>query len=447
MRYTIIGAAKSGLSAARLARKNGHEVFVSESKPENAFDKEIAIFKELGISYEFGGNSHKALDKAECVISSPGVPPHSQLIVEAEKLGLPIISELEFARSFMPDQKIIAITGTNGKTTTTTLIHYILQRAGKTAYTAGNIGTPLSDLVGVADKDAIIVAELSSFQLDRIKNFRPDVGILLNVTPDHLYYHHTFDNYREAKFKICMNQIEKDFLILNVDDPECSSKFAHTKGNILYFSMNPIDGYGIYQQGGKMYARLPNMQKEEEVMLLEDIKLPGAHNAYNSMAAALAARVFEIRNENIRDSLMAFEGVEHRLEFVRTLDGVDYVNDSKATNVNATWYALSSYKKPIVWIAGGRGDNNDYAALDELVKANVKTIVAVGEEADSIFNHFCAMTRCVKADSMEDAVKLAREYAEADEIALFTPACKSFDMFLNFEHRGEVFKEIVNSLK
>lgn len=445
MKYTVIGAGKSGYAAALLADRKGHKVFVSESKSIENYAKEVAKFDELGIDYEFGGNTEKCFAEVECIITSPGVLPSTWVIKTAEQRNVPIISELEFARSFIPEQKIIAITGTNGKTTTTTLIHYILQKSGVKTVAAGNIGTPLSELVDNISQDTIIVAELSSFQLDRIKSFRADVALILNVTPDHLYYHGTIDEYRKAKFKIALNQTNQDYLVLNADDQGCAAEFAHTEGKIIFFSMNPVE-YGVYAKDGKMYVRLPNMQKEEEIMVLDEIRLPGVHNAYNAMAAALAARVFEIRNENIRDCLMAFEGVEHRLEYVRTLNGVDYVNDSKATNVNATWYALSSYKKPLIWIAGGRGDNNDYSALDSLVKKNVQAMIAIGEEADAIFNHFAVMTRCIKADSLEDAVAKAKDTAEFGEIVLFTPACKSFDMFMNFEHRGEVFKDIVKSL-
>ncbi len=445
MKYTIIGAGKSGYAAALLADRKGHQVFLTESKTIDNYAKEVEIFDKLGIKYEFGGNTEKCFADVDCIITSPGVLPSTWVIKTADERNIPVISELEFARSFIPEQKIIAITGTNGKTTTTTLIHYILQQSGLKTVAAGNIGTPLSELVDNIDIDTIVVAELSSFQLDRIRDFRADISLILNISPDHLYYHGTFDEYRKAKFKIAKNITNKDFLVLNADDEESTAQFAHTSGEILYFSLNPVE-YGVYAKEGKMYVRLPNMPKEEEIMVLDEIKLPGVHNAYNAMAAALAARVFEIRNENIRDCLMAFEGVEHRLEYVRSIDGVDYVNDSKATNVNATWYALSSYKKPLVWLAGGRGDNNDYSALDSLVRKNVQAIVCIGEESDAIFNHFAVITRCIKADSMEDAVIKAQEIANSGEIVLFTPACKSFDMFMNFEHRGDVFKDIVRSL-
>ncbi len=444
MNYTVIGAAKSGLAAALLAKEKGHNVFLSEIKSEESYRTAADELKKHSIDFEFGGNTEKALANADCIITSPGVLPSSWIIETAEKRGIKIISELEFASQFISNP-MIAITGTNGKTTTTTLTAFILNRAGKKSVTAGNIGTPLSALVGKLEKETIIVCEVSSFQLDRIENFRPDVAVVLNITPDHLYYHGTMENYADAKFKIFMNQNEKDLLILNADDNETLKGTSQARGKIAYFSMKPVQP-GIWKEDSKMLVRMPEQQNEEEIMLFEEVYLPGTHNAYNSMAAALAARAFEVRNENIRDSLMAFQGVEHRLEFVRNVGGIDFVNDSKATNVNATWYALSSYKQPIVWIAGGRGDSNDYSSLDEFVRTNVKCIVSIGEESENIFNHFSSMVRCIKSDSLEQAVVQSKEQAEAGEIVLFTPACKSFDMFMNYEHRGEVFKEIVMGL-
>lgn len=444
MNYTVIGAARSGLAAAVLAKKLGHNVFVTESKTKEFYPESVKSFGEFDIDSEFGENTEKAFKNVDTIITSPGVLPSTWIISEADKRGIPVISELEFASQHLKN-KMIAITGTNGKTTTTTLTSYILNNGGKKAVTAGNIGTPLSALVGNVHPDTIIVCEVSSFQLDRIVNFRPDVAMILNITPDHLYYHGNYDEYIKAKWKICANQYGKDLLILNNDDSALVGGFVHTKGIIARFSFSPVES-GIYIADGKMVMRYPDLNNEEVIMLIDEIRLPGTHNAYNSMAAALAARAFEVRNENIRDSLMAFEGVEHRLEYVRTLNGVDYVNDSKATNVNATWYGLSSYKQPIVWIAGGRGDSNDYLPLDELVQKNVKAIICIGEEADNIFNHYCTTVRCIKSLTFEEAINTAKDNAEFGDVVLFTPACKSFDMFMNYEQRGEVFKEIVNNL-
>ncbi len=443
MNYTVVGAARSGLAAAFLAKRLGHNVFLTESKHVVEFKNVIEKIKEKEIDFEFGTNSELALDECDCIITSPGVPPSAWIIQEAIKRNIPIISELEFAWQHLKNNPFVAITGTNGKTTTTSLTEFIFNSSGRKAVSAGNIGKPLSSFVGEIDEDTIVVVEISSYQLDHITDFKPKVAIILNITPDHLSYHGNLENYINAKFKIAKNQDENDVLILNADDDILSNRREGINSDINYFSMKPLNR-GIYKKGDSLYINYKH--KEEKIMELNEILLPGVHNAYNSMAAALASRVFEIRNEDIRDSLMKFEGVEHRLEFVKAIAGVDYVNDSKATNINATWYALSSYNKPIIWIAGGRGDSNDYSELDKLVEKNVKCIVAIGEEANNIFNHFSTKVRCYVENTLEDAVRQAKENAEFDDLVLFTPACKSFDMFVNFEHRGEVFKEIVNSL-
>ncbi|MES2767214.1 MAG: UDP-N-acetylmuramoyl-L-alanine--D-glutamate ligase [Bacteroidota bacterium] len=445
MKYTIVGAAKSGLAAAKLAKKQGDQVFVTEAKKKAESTDAFKTLDEAGIESEFGGHSDKALKNVDCVITSPGVYPGNQVIDEAIKRKIPIISELEFASRFLKNP-IISITGTNGKTTTTALMEFILKEAGKKAVAAGNIGTPLSDLVGTISEDTIIVAETSSYQLDKIVTFKPKVAMILNITPDHMAYHGTMDEYTRAKWKTFLNQSQEDLLILNADDAATPAAIQLAKSTIAQFSVKDPVQRGIYLNSGDIVLRYPDHQKEETLMSLKDLRLPGMHNVYNSMAAALAARAFEVRNENIRDSLMKFSGVEHRLEHVRTIDGVEFINDSKATNINATWYGLSSFSKPIVWIAGGRGDANDYAELDELVAKNVHTIIAIGEDADTIFNHFCATKRIVKAATMEEAVERALENAKSGDIALLSPACKSFDMFMNYEHRGEVFKDAVNNL-
>ena len=444
MKYTIVGAAKSGLAAAQLAKKQGDQVFVTESKKKEESADAFKTLEEAGIESEFGGHSDKALQNTECVITSPGVYPNNEVLKAASERNIPIISELEFASRFLKNP-IISITGTNGKTTTTALTEFILKEAGKKTVAAGNIGTPLSSLVGNISDDTIIVAETSSYQLDRIVTFKPKVAMILNITPDHLAYHGTMENYSQAKWKTFLNQSGEDLLILNADDAATPAAIQLAKSTIAQFSMKPLQ-QGIYVDGDRIVLRYPDPNKEETLMSLQELRLPGTHNAYNSMAAALAARAFEVRNENIRDSLMKFTGVEHRLEHVRTINGVEFINDSKATNINATWYGLSSFSKPIVWIAGGRGDSNDYAELDKLVAEKVHTIIAIGEDADKIFNHFCTSKRVVKAHTMEEAVERALENAKSGDIALLSPACKSFDMFMNYEHRGEVFKEAVNNL-
>ena len=442
MKITIVGAGMSGIAAAKLAVSLGYNVHLSESKASSNFEKEIEVLKSLGIAYEFGGHTSHYLKNCDLVITSPGVPPHALIIREAESKNIPVISELEFAWRHLKNP-VISITGTNGKTTTTALTAFILNNSGKKAVACGNIGTPLSELVGSVSDDTILVVEASSYQLDRCADFRPDVGIILNISPDHLAYHGTMENYINAKWKTSSMQNEKNLLILNQDDETIMKNLFPSGAKIQYFSYSPVS-WGIYVKGGHLC--FSSADKEEELMPVGSLSLPGVHNVYNSMAAALAARAFEVSNEDIRDSLMKFLGVEHRLELIRSLNGVDFINDSKATNVNATWYALSSYKEPIIWIAGGRSDSNDYSLLDEFVEKNVKCIIAIGEEADNIFNHFCTIKRCYKEDSLDTAVFRAYQNSERGDKIVFTPACKSFDMFMNFEHRGEIFKNIVNSL-
>lgn len=444
MNITIIGAGKSGIAATKLAKNKGYNVFLTEQSPADKNKELITFLNENSIQFEFGGHTDKALKDCDLIITSPGVPPHSEIIQMAEKKGIPIISEIEFAYSFIKNP-IIAITGTNGKTTTTALTAHIFNHSGRNAIACGNIGLPLSSLVGEISEDDILVVEVSSFQLDRIIKFKPNVAVILNITPDHLYYHGTMENYIASKIKISTNLDEKNFLFLNNDDEIIKSSSIHTKALTAWFSLSPV-ARGIYIDRGIMKIRINEQHNWEEIMHTDELRLPGIHNIYNSMAAALSARAFEIKNEDIRDSLMAFSGVNHRLEFVRNINGVDIINDSKATNVNAAWFALSSYQKPIIWIAGGRADSNDYSLLDSLVRQKVKAILAIGEEADNIFNHFCSFVYCKRCNNLEDAIHSALNLSSTGDIILFSPACKSFDMFINFEHRGDNFKEIVNAI-
>jgi UDP-N-acetylmuramoylalanine--D-glutamate ligase len=444
MEITVVGAGKSGLEAAKLARRKGHNVLLTESASANKYEKVINELDDLGIIYEFGGHTNYATDFCELMITSPGVPPYSNIIKVALEKSIPIVSELEFAYQFVKKRnKIVAITGTNGKTTTTSLMHFILENAGKKSLALGNIGIPLSAVVEKLSGDEILVIETSSYQLDRIDKFSPDVAMILNITPDHLAYHGTFEQYANAKWKITSNQKKGDLLILPYDDNVLGGS-PNKEADRRFFSLkNPMAD--IYVENETLIIFDHKHLRKEELMLARDIRLPGRHNLYNSMAAVLAARHLEIKNEDIRDALSKFSGVEHRLEFVRKLDNVDYINDSKATNINATWFALSSYKRPLIWLAGGLGDNNNYTPLDEFVKQNVKHIVAIGDEKKAIANHFASFMDCELADTFEDGIKKCREIANSGDIVLFSPACKSFDMFMNYEHRGDTFKAIVNS--
>ncbi|MDR0927338.1 MAG: UDP-N-acetylmuramoyl-L-alanine--D-glutamate ligase [Ignavibacteria bacterium] len=468
MNYCILGAARSGLAAARLAcainsiSNPNHIVEVRELGDATDFTDAIDEFNANGVRYVFGSDSQTdaeaslALKGCDMLVISPGVPNDAPFILKAQALGISVVSELEFASQHLTNP-IIAVTGTNGKTTTTTLITYMLNRAGKKSISAGNIGYPMADVAhsiltksNDIDEETIIVAEVSSYQLEFIDTFRPKLAIILNVTPDHLKYHKTFENYLQTKIKIAKNQTETDYLVLNADDESLNCKdvadFKHRTGiksTILQFSLSPVER-GIYLQDDRIVNI--SQHNKEEIMQTTEIRIPGIHNQYNSMASAIAAKVWMLRNEDVRDSLIHFEGVEHRLEYVRTINNVDYVNDSKATNVNATWYALLSYNKPLIWIAGGRGDHNDYSLLDKAVYKHVRSIIALGEEKDAIYDRYAMSIDCTKVDDIYDAVQYAHKIANDGDVVLFTPACKSFDQFLNFEQRGEYYKMAVNQL-
>ncbi|OGU59258.1 MAG: UDP-N-acetylmuramoylalanine--D-glutamate ligase [Ignavibacteria bacterium GWF2_33_9] len=449
MKILIIGASKSGKAAAHLAKSLGNEVFVTENQLKDKFQFTINEFDAQNISYEFGHNSLDKVDWADLIISSPGVPRDAEIIKKAEVKGIEIISEIEYSYRNC-NNPIIAVTGTNGKTTTTALIEFILNSSGKNAIAAGNIGLPFAEVIKMINEGtnslnekSIIVLEVSSYQLDRIVRFRPNVAIITNITPDHLKYHGTMGDYVETKWKICANQNADDLLILNIDD-EYLSQNRKINSKIEYFSLQTQTG-GTFVQNDEIIL-INKEHKEEGLMLVQHLSLPGRHNVYNSLAAILATRAFEVSNENLRDALKKFEGVNHRLELIRSINEVKFINDSKATNVNSTWYALNSYDSPIIWIAGGRGDNNDYSQLDESVRRNVKKIICIGEEKEVIAQHFCAIKDCVQFETLEEAIFDAQLSANEGEVVLFSPSCKSFDMFLNFEQRGEEFAKIVNKL-
>lgn len=461
MKITCLGAGRSGLAAAKLARSHNYDVFLSEFYQIEKFPNIKNELDELNIKYEFGGHSSKIILNSDLVVCSPGIKPTTEIIKQIKNKGIKLISEIEFASSFVQNQ-IIAVTGTNGKTTTVSLIDYSLNRCGKKSHLLGNVGMPFSTSVDNINQDDIITLEVSSYQLDNIVDFRPNVSIFLNITEDHIAYHGSFPHYFDAKWKITKNQTPNDLLILNVDDKEIMQRLEvgghSTKAKLSAISTNPelilSDKFtdGIYSDGDKIYFfkmqqfGLPiRLQDKEEIMQVSQLALPGVHNLYNSMAAAIALRRFEITNEDLRDCLSTFQGVEHRLEYVRTIGKNDYINDSKATNVNAAWYALSSYERPITWILGGQGDN-DYNELLEIAKKKVSKIVTFGEEANNIFNFFSEHFETYKLNDLEESILKAKEISNANEVILFSPACKSFDQYTNFEERGQHFKTIVNSL-
>jgi len=475
MNISILGAGKSGIAAAKLAKKKGNIVFLSEYSSDENFSEEINILDENNIEYEFGQHTLDKILKSDIVISSPGIPPHAEIIQNLVKNTINIIDETEFAYGFLKENKIIAVTGTNGKTTTATLIHHIFSSCGKKSWLSGNIGIPLSTLVDKVQKDDFIIIELSSYQLDRTFTLKPNIAIILNISPDHISWHKTSEQYISAKWKITARQTKNDLLVLPLSKDEVipdnlklgvgtNSKAQIALVDTNNFSANDSGessenlaekiNCGIVSSGGfikfitqRKDCILSNSDKEEEILMpINELALRGKHNLYNSMAAAIAARRYEIPNEDIRDALSDFSGVEHRLENVKIIDKVSYINDSKATNINAVWFALSSFGiSPLIWIAGGVGEN-DYSTLDKLVSKNVDQIISFGEESDNIFNHFSVLTKCTKVADLDEAVELSYKLAKENDIVLFSPACKSFDSYTNYEQRGQHFKRIVRSL-
>ncbi|MEP7217843.1 MAG: UDP-N-acetylmuramoyl-L-alanine--D-glutamate ligase [Bacteroidota bacterium] len=446
--YSILGAARSGLAVARLLRSEGSRVFVSDAKPLEASADAVAILNEIGAEYEFGGHTDRVLE-SDLLVLSPGVPDTIPIVRRCAERGMTITNEIEIAwrRCRAP---IVAITGTNGKTTTTELAGHIFREAGRRTFVAGNIGIPFSEVVAQADAESVVVLEVSSFQLEHVETFRPRVAVVLNVTPDHLDRYAGFDEYREAKFRIAINQGDGDTLIYNADDPVLAALPGRSAARTLGFSIKRELPEGAWLRDGVLLIRgaAPGTSNSEQVLMRADeIRIRGPHNLYNSMAAALSARTLALNEESVREGLRTFAGVPHRLEPVRELDGVRWVNDSKATNVNSLWYALSSFTEPIVLIAGGKSKKNDYTEVLPLIAGRVKAVVLVGDAADEMDAAFAPVTEVHRAGySIERAVEIARSLALPGEVVLLSPACASFDMFNNYEHRGDVFKQIVRDL-
>ncbi|GAB5466088.1 MAG: UDP-N-acetylmuramoyl-L-alanine--D-glutamate ligase [Candidatus Kapaibacteriales bacterium] len=467
MKITVLGCGKSGYAAAKLAKRLGHEVFVSESGSDEKYNKQIDYFETEAIDYELGGNTEKVLNCDLCV-ASPGIPPHAEVIKQLESNDIEIISEMEYAfRQLKGYKSLIAVTGTNGKTTTVNMIHHVLKSNGHKSLLCGNVGTPLSEYVGM-EEGALIVAEVSSYQLDRIVTFRPDIAIITNLSPDHLSYHGSYVEYFMAKWKITSMQTDRDVLVLNDDDVLLGRSSSEAIKKLIKSSKYQLSDFSSSAQ--KAYFSLKQYKSEEYkgayldgevigVTSLDDIEansggfmqtsqlpMPGSHNIANSMAAILACRYLELSDEDIRDAISSFSGVEHRIELVRSDNSIRWYNDSKATNINATWYALSSFKADVIWLAGGEGEGNDYSELDSLVDERVKEVICFGKEASNIFNHFSGKKKISIVEDIEEAVIKAYRNAESGDTVLLSPACKSFDQFMNFEHRGEKFKRLVKEM-
>jgi len=440
----ILGAGESGVGAAVLATKKGFEVFVSDSGRIKEKYKNVLLHHE--IKFEEGSHSEKEVLSADEVIKSPGIPDNAGIIVRLKELGIPVISEIEFATRYTR-AKMICITGSNGKTTTTMLLHHILTKAGLNAGLGGNVGKSFALQVAENQFDYYVL-EISSFQLDGMFDFKADIAILTNITPDHLdRYNYDFQNYIDSKFRIIQNQGKSDAFIYCADDPVTTNEIAkkEIKSVKFPFSINKkITGQGAYLDGKNLFI---NIEPNNLQMTIDNLALQGKHNIYNSMAAGIAARILDIRKDKIKESLSDFRNVEHRLEFVARIHGVDFINDSKATNVNSTWYALESMSNPVIWIAGGIDKGNDYKLLKKLVAEKVKAIICLGKDNTKIRKAFEGVVEnIVETTSMDEAVKYGSAIGKKEDTVLLSPACASFDLFENFEERGNKFKAAVNKL-
>lgn len=442
-KISIIGAVRSGIAAAKLVKKLGGVPFVSDMSDESKLKDSIKELKREGIEFETGKHSDKVYN-CDFMVVSPGVPGDSQIVKRAKGLKIEMMSEVEFAYRFCKG-KIIAITGTNGKTTTTSLCGHVFNQSGNNSFVAGNIGLAFSEIVLDVEENEFVVLEVSSFQLDMIEKFKPKIAMILNITPDHLNrYDNKVENYAASKQKIYENQDKSDYLILNKDNGEVLKYLGDHKSKSFYFSLNEEVDNGCFKKEEKIYFRMNS--KNEFSCNVSDVKIKGEHNLSNAMAVICAAKICKLDNAKIIKALQTFEGVEHRLELVREIDGVKFINDSKATNVDSVWYALRSFNEPIFLILGGQDKGNDYQQIKALVLERVKKIYAIGSSAEKVFNFFHADVKVEIKKSMEEVVTAAINETRKGDVVLLSPACASFDMFDNYEHRGRVFKEAVNRL-
>ncbi len=446
VRVTVLGAARSGIGACRLlAQHKGARVFLSDSGECRLSEAVLSELKQLGVETEFGGHSAR-VTQSELVVISPGIPGTAPVVQKLEKLHIPLVSEIELGAWFSAEARIIAVTGSNGKTTTTTLLGEIFKRSDYDSYCGGNIGISFCDLLIEAGKSTaprkVFILELSSFQLERIVHFRPYLSIMLNVTDDHMdRYDHDINKYMNAKLRIAENQGSDDFYIYNADDVRLLSK--------LPANCRPIP-FGIYSSIKKP------LEFREKAIYFDDgrkfidqsaLALPGEHNLYNMLAASTAALIMNVPALVITDVLHSFKSIEHRLEFVKTINRVDYYNDSKATNVDSVQYALKSFQKPVVVILGGKDKDSDFSILIEPLRKHAKAVILIGHAAGKIRSVLGDVIPLHDATTMQDAVELGQKLALPGDVVLLSPACASFDMFDNFEHRGRVFKEHVLSLE
>ena len=440
----ILGGGESGVGAAVLGKQQGYKVFLSDGGLLNETYKKKLV--ENYIEFEEGGHTEEKILNADEIVKSPGIPEKNELVKKIRKKGIPVISEIELAYRYKGDSKIVGITGSNGKTTTTSLIYHITKEAGLDSALVGNIGYSFAKQVA-EDPKALYVAEISSFQLDDIKEFRPDIAVLLNITEDHLdRYEYKFENYINSKFRIIENQTFDDYFIYCLDDEVITKKLQTLNLHTIQmpFSMKQEVKKGAYIKADQMILKT---QEERESMSIYDFALKGKHNQYNTMAAGIAACTLDIRKEKIREAVKTFQSLEHRLEYVATVRGVEFYNDSKSTNINSSWFALESLEKPIILILGGVDKGNDYTLIKDLVKEKVKAIVCMGVDNTRIHSAFKKVVKkIIDTQSAKGAVTTAFGLAAKGDAVLLSPACSSFDLFKNYADRGNQFKDAVKEL-
>jgi len=439
----VLGLARSGLAAARLLREGGALVRGSDRRSEEDLGPAVEELRRLGVEVETGGHGSETLQGVDLVVVSPGIPDQAPILEQARRAGIPIHSELE-AASWWARAPMAAVTGSNGKTTTTTLIGRIFQRTGRPCRVAGNIGFPLSAAVRDVPPEGALVVEVSSFQLEHVETFRPRVGVILNITPDHLDRHRTMEAYIRAKARLLANQTADDTAVLNHDDPRTAALEDQVRGALVSYSIRERMPGGIFVRDGAIWSGLSGTDRK--VLEVDRVALPGPHNLSNALAAVAAARILGADLSACAEELAAFRGLEHRLEPVRVLDEVRYVNDSKATNVEAVEQALLSFPDGILLIAGGRDKDADFTRLNHLIEQRVRRLILLGEAREKMERAWEGLTAIHPAADLDEAVRLAHGAARPGDIVLLSPACASFDMFRDFEDRGNTFKRIVNEL-
>jgi UDP-N-acetylmuramoylalanine--D-glutamate ligase len=449
-RVLVVGLGKSGVASALFLKTHGARVTVSDTKSGDELRNEIPVLLDNGITVETGGHGDRTFRGQDLIVVSPGVPVDALPLVQARAQGATVIGEIELAAQFLPGP-VVAITGSNGKTTTTTLTGEIMTAGGFPTLVGGNIGTPAIALAERAKPETVIVLEVSSFQLETIQTFRPKIAVVLNVTPDHLDRHRTFEAYTDAKARIFENQQSSDFAVLNADDPTCVALAARTRAQVFWFSRQREVEQGAWVRDGNILFRTAGGHaSQREILQVAEIPLKGAHNLENVLAAVCAGILMGCAPEKIRQAVHDFKAVEHRLEFVATIRGVDYYNDSKATNVDATVKALESFPANIHLILGGKDKGSDYSVLNDLLRQRVKRVYTIGAAAAKIESQIVSSkgggAEIVHAETLENALRKAHAAAQPGDVVLLAPACASFDQFKSYEHRGRVFKEIVGAL-